>query len=86
MGNLTGSSTAEIDAPIERVWELVEDVEAAPSWQGGLKSLRAIERDGDDRAVLCESESDAKVRSIKSVVRFSYNGPPSCAGLRRKGR
>ena len=67
MGNLTGSSTAEIDAPIGRVWELVEDVEAAPSWQGGLKSLRAVERDGDGRAVLCESESDAKVRTIKSV-------------------
>jgi hypothetical protein len=38
------------------VWELVEDVEAAPGWQGGLKSVHAIERDGDGRAVLCESE------------------------------
>jgi uncharacterized protein YndB with AHSA1/START domain len=85
MGNLSGSSTAEIDVPIERVWELVEDVEAAPSWQGGLKSLRAIERDGDGRAVLCESESDAKVRSIKSVVRFSYNGPGELSWTQEKG-
>ena len=85
MGNLTGSSTAEIDAPIERVWELVEDVETAPAWQGGLKSLRAIERDGDGRAVLCESESDAKVRTIKSVVRFSYNGPGELRWTQEKG-
>ena len=85
MGNLTGSSTAEIDAPIERVWELVEDVEAAPGWQGGLKSVHAIERDGDGRAVLCESESDAKVRTIKSIVRFSYNGPSELRWTQEKG-
>lgn len=85
MGNLTGSSTAEIDAPIERVWELVEDVEAAPSWQGGLKALRAIERDGDGRAVLCESESDAKVRTVKSIVRFSYDGPNELRWTQEKG-
>jgi carbon monoxide dehydrogenase subunit G len=85
MGNLTGSSTAEIDAPIERVWELVEDVEAAPGWQGGLKSLHAIERDDEGHAVLCESESDAKVRTIKSVVRFSYNGPGELRWTQEKG-
>ena len=85
MGNLTGSSTAEIDAPIEQVWKLVEDVEAAPGWQGGLKSVRAIERDGDGRAVLCESESDAKVRTIKSVVRFSYSRPTELRWHQEKG-
>jgi carbon monoxide dehydrogenase subunit G len=85
MGNLTGSSTAEIDVPIGRVWELVEDVEAAPEWQGGLKSLRAIDRDGDGRAVRCESESDAKVRTVKSIVRFSYNGPTELRWTQEKG-
>ncbi|MGZ4183089.1 MAG: type II toxin-antitoxin system RatA family toxin [Solirubrobacteraceae bacterium] len=85
MGNITGSSTAEIDAPIERVWELVEDVEAAPSWQGGLKALRAIERDGDGRAVLCETESDGKVRTLKSIVRFSYDGPTELRWTQEKG-
>jgi ribosome-associated toxin RatA of RatAB toxin-antitoxin module len=85
MGNLTGSSTAEIDAPLERVWALVEDVEAAPEWQGGLKSLRAIERDGDGRATLCESESDAKVRTLKSTVRFTYAGPTELRWRQEKG-
>ena len=75
VANLTGTSTAEIDVPLDRVWALVEDVEAAPQWQGGLKALRAVERDADGRATLCESESDAKVRTIKSTVRFTYDGP-----------
>jgi carbon monoxide dehydrogenase subunit G len=85
MPNLTGSSTAEIDAPLERVWELVEDVEKAPDWQGGLKTMRGVERDGDGRAVLCESETDAKVRTIKSTVRFTYDGPTTLSWKQEKG-
>ncbi len=85
MGKIVGSSTEEIDAPIERVWELVEDVEKAPDWQGGLKALRALERDDEGRATLCESESDAKVRTIKSVVRFEYAGPTTLTWRQEKG-
>jgi ribosome-associated toxin RatA of RatAB toxin-antitoxin module len=77
MSPLTGSSTEEIDAPLDRVWKLVEDVEQAPEWQGGLKGMHALERDRDERAVLCEAETDAKVRTIKSIVRFDYSGAPS---------
>jgi len=75
MGNLEGESSAEIAAPIEQVWALVADVERAPEWQGGLKSLTAVERDRAGRATLCTSENDAKVRVIKSTVRFSYREP-----------
>lgn len=72
MTKLSGSSTEEIEAPIEEVWSVVEDVESAPEWQGGLKAMNALERDDEGRATLCESQSDAKVRTISSVVRFSY--------------
>jgi carbon monoxide dehydrogenase subunit G len=85
MANLTGTSTAEIDAPLDRVWALIEDVEAAPEWQGGLKSMRALERDSDGRPTLCESESDAKVRTIKSNVRFTYDGPTRLSWRQEKG-
>ena len=85
MANLNGSSTAEIDAPLDRVWTLVADVEAAPQWQGGLKAMRAIERDSDGRPILCESESDAKVRSIKSIIRFTYEGPSRLRWVQEKG-
>jgi carbon monoxide dehydrogenase subunit G len=85
MGNLTGSSTAEINAPIDEVWKLVEDVEKAPDWQGGLKDIEAIQRDGDGRAVLVESSSDAKVRTIKSTVRFRYDGPTRLSWTQEKG-
>src|SRR5437588_3802374 len=76
MAPLTGSSTADIEAPLDQVWGLVEDVENAPDWQGGLKGMHALERDDQERAVLCEAETDAKVRTVKSIVRFDYGGAP----------
>ncbi len=85
MAALTGNSTAEIDAPIAHVWELVEDVESAPEWQGGLKAMRAIERDGEGRATLCEADTDAKVRTIKSTIRFAYGGPTKLTWNQEKG-
>jgi ribosome-associated toxin RatA of RatAB toxin-antitoxin module len=85
MANLTGSSTAEIDAPRDQVWALVEEVESAPEWQGGLKSMHAIERDGDGRAVRCEAETDAKVKTVKSIVRFTYDGPDALRWTQEKG-
>jgi carbon monoxide dehydrogenase subunit G len=85
MGTIVGSSTADIDAPLDHVWAVVEDVERAPEWQGGLKGLRALERDDDGRAVLCESESDAKVRTIKSTVRFTYEAPTRLSWTQEKG-
>jgi carbon monoxide dehydrogenase subunit G len=85
MAHLTGSSTAEIDAAPDQVWALIENVEAAPDWQGGLKSLRAVERDADGRAVLCEAETDGKVRTIKSTVRFTYEGPTRLTWTQEKG-
>lgn len=85
MTKLSGSSTVEIDAPIEEVWAVVEDVESAAEWQGGLKGMKALERDEEGRATLCESSSDAKVRTISAVVRFTYEGPERLSWRQEKG-
>ncbi len=85
MGSITGSSTAEIHAPIGEVWALVEDVEAAPEWQGGLKGMHALDRDAEGRATRCEAETNAKVRSVKSTVRFTYDGPDLLSWTQEKG-
>jgi carbon monoxide dehydrogenase subunit G len=85
MSNLTGSSTAEIEAPIDQVWALVEDVEVAPQWQGGLKALRATERDDQGHATVCETETDGKVRTLKATVRFDYDSPTKLSWTQLKG-
>jgi len=85
MTMVTGSSTAEVDAPLDQVWALVEDVERAPQWQGGLKGMHALERDEQGHAIVCQTESDAKVRTIKSTVRFTYDGPARLAWRQEQG-
>src|SRR3954452_25107099 len=82
---ISGSSTAEIDAPIEEVWKVVEDVVGAPQWRDGLKDVEELERDADGHVTLVESASDAKVRTIKSIVRFSYDGPTRLSWTQEKG-
>jgi ribosome-associated toxin RatA of RatAB toxin-antitoxin module len=85
MAKLNGTSTAEIDAPLDEVWALVEDVETAPGWQGGLKAMHVLERDDENRPSLCETESDAKVRTVKSIVRFEYQPPVGLRWTQVKG-
>jgi carbon monoxide dehydrogenase subunit G len=76
MATLSGQSSAEIDAPLERVWELLADVEIAPQWQGGMNSVRALQRDEHGRATLCEVGADIRVRTVTTQVRFDYSGAP----------
>jgi len=85
MAHLGGSADVEIDAPIDDVWSVVEDVVSAPDWQGGLDSVRALEHDGDGRASLVESENDIKVRRVKSRVRFAYDPPTRLSWTQEKG-
>lgn len=85
MGHLGGSASAEIEAPLAAVWAVVEDVLAAPEWQGGLDRMTALETDGDGRATLVESENDIKVRRVKARVRFAYDGPTRLSWEQEKG-
>jgi ribosome-associated toxin RatA of RatAB toxin-antitoxin module len=85
LGHLGGSATVEIDAPLERVWEVVEDVLSAPEWQGGIDQMRALERDSDGRATLVETVSDIKVRQLTARVRFHYEGPSRLRWTQEKG-
>jgi ribosome-associated toxin RatA of RatAB toxin-antitoxin module len=75
MAHIGGTASTEIDAPIDEVWAVVEDVLSAPEWQAGLNSMEALERDGERRPTLVETESDAKVKTITSEIRFSYEAP-----------
>jgi carbon monoxide dehydrogenase subunit G len=80
-----GTASAEIEAPIEQVWAVVEDVLIAPEWQGGLVEVSALERDGEGRPTLVESVSDIKVRRVKTQVRFGYDPPTRLSWSQEKG-
>lgn len=80
-----GSASADIDAPIDEVWAVVEDVLTAPDWQGGVVAMSALERDAENRPTLIEIENDIKVRHVKTQVRFRYEPPTVLSWTQEKG-
>jgi uncharacterized protein YndB with AHSA1/START domain len=72
---LTGTSSAEIDAPIDECWAVVQDVAGAPRWQNALDSVDVVERDDAGRAVVCDIVNDAKFTKVRARVRVSYDPP-----------
>lgn len=85
MAHLGGAASAEIDAALDEVWALVEDVLIAPEWQGGLVEITALEHDDEGRPTLVESVSDIKIRHVKTQVRFSYEPPTRLSWTQEKG-
>ena len=85
MGNVTGERTVEIDAPIERCFEIAADIKNAPEWQGSLKDVEVLELDKYKRAELVETASDAKVKTVKARLRFTYDEPTRITWVQEKG-
>ncbi len=72
MGTIRGERTVEIEAAAHLVYAVAADIELAPEWQPALKEVEVHERDAERRAMTVETESDAKVRTIRSRLRFAY--------------
>ena len=85
MGLITGERTVEIDAGIERCFDIAADIEGAPRWQGSLKDVDVLDRHGDGRPRTVETVSDAKVKTVKSRLRFDYDQPTSITWVQEKG-
>jgi ribosome-associated toxin RatA of RatAB toxin-antitoxin module len=85
MGKLGGEASREIALPIDELWEIVEDVATAPDWQEGLNEMNVLDEDGQGRVLRAESVSDAKVKTVKSIVRFTYEEPTRVSWVQEKG-
>src|ERR1700742_3469368 len=85
MGNITGERSVEIDAPIQRVFDIAADIEGAVDWMGSMKDVEVLERDGDGRAKLVETVNDAKVKTVKTKLSFTYNAPTEVRWRQEKG-
>jgi ribosome-associated toxin RatA of RatAB toxin-antitoxin module len=85
MGKLSGSATAQIEAPLERCYELAADVDHIAAWQDGVVGVDILERDAEGRALVAEILNDAKVRTVKVRVRFAYDPPQGLSWVQEKG-
>lgn len=72
---LSGSSTADVDAAVERCWAVVEDLARWPQWQQGLERVDVVERDEHGRPVVCDIVADARITKVRCRVHVSYDPP-----------
>jgi uncharacterized membrane protein len=85
MAVIRGERSVEIEAPIERCFDIAADIQGAPDWQGSLLDVEVLERDADRRATLVETQSDAKVKKVRARLRFSYTPPTRIDWVQEKG-
>jgi uncharacterized membrane protein len=85
MGVIRGDRSVEIEAPVERCYEIAADIERAPEWQGSLKQAAVLEHDAERRPTLVETESDAKVKTVRARLRFSYEPPTAIRWVQESG-
>ena len=81
---ISGSASTVIEAPIDEVYAAAADVQNSPRWQPEIKKAEVLEREGEDQ-VLVLTETDAKVRTLKSTLRFSYDPPNGLSWRQEEG-
>ncbi|MEA2428378.1 MAG: hypothetical protein QOF37_2006 [Thermoleophilaceae bacterium] len=85
MGLIEGERSVEIEAPVERCFDIAADIEGAPEWQGSLRDVEVLERDAEGRPEVVETESDAKVKNVRARLRFSYHPTERIEWVQEKG-
>ena len=82
---IEGSATTVIEAPIAEVFGVAADVEGSPRWQPEIKVAECEEHGPNGEQVLVHIETDAKVRTLTSEMRFSYDEPDGLSWVQEEG-
>jgi uncharacterized membrane protein len=85
MGTIGGSASTEIEAPIDAVYAIAADVEGSPRWQPEIKVAECLERSKAGEQTLVHMETDAKVRTLGSEIRFGYEQPTLISWAQEEG-
>jgi polyketide cyclase/dehydrase/lipid transport protein len=85
MANISGTASTEIDAPIDAVWTVVQDVGQWAQWQSTLGQVTPTAQDADGRASGCEVDIDAKITKISLALECAYAQPSQMTFTRTSG-
>jgi hypothetical protein len=75
MGAIRGERMLEIDAPVERCFQIAADIERATSWQAALEDVDVLQRDAEGRPKCVDASFDARVRTIRVQLWLVYVEP-----------
>ena len=75
MGAKRAERQIEIEGSPQECFAALLDYESFPEWQRSVKSVDVLSRDDKGRGKEVEFEIDAKVRSIRYTLDYSYEEP-----------
>lgn len=81
---INAERSIEINAPADKCYTIVADLEHMPEWDHSIKSVQILEHDEAGRPLRAELEVDAKVKTIRQVMRYAYE-PSKISWVQEKG-
>ena len=66
-----------IEAPLERIWAVLTDFEAYPTWARDLKEATVVQRDDEGRASLVRFRAAAMGRSTTYTLAYEWDDAPN---------
>lgn len=85
MANITGNASSDIEAPIDAVWAVVQDVGQWADWQAALGQVTPTAQDSEGRVSECDVAIDAKITQITMSLECSYAPPAQMTFERTSG-
>ncbi|MEI9907466.1 MAG: SRPBCC family protein [Actinomycetota bacterium] len=70
------SSSISIDAPHEKVEELLFDIAAYPTWSSSIKSVEVLERDSENRVTSAKLLIDAGMMKDRVSLDYDWSSAP----------
>ncbi len=74
MASESGSESIDIKATPERILDVVTDIDAYPKWNDEFKEAKVVDRDGSGRPSRAEFLLDAKIKTVRYTLAYSYPG------------
>jgi uncharacterized membrane protein len=65
-----------IEAPLERIWDVLTDFEAYPTWARDLKEATVLQHDEEGRASLVRFRAAAMGRSTTYTLAYEWDDAP----------
>lgn len=66
-----------IEAPLERIWDVLTDFEAYPRWARDLKEATVLQHDEEGRALLVRFRAAAMGRSTTYTLAYDWDDAPN---------
>lgn len=75
-----------VDAPIERVWQVLTDIEGQPRWMRDMKAVRIL--GSGDVGVGTRAEADVQIFGLRTLdpITITAFEPPRHFAIRHEGR